>query len=165
MDANLAPLMLGLLAAFSLGMGYVFFSAWRLQRAVAGNVIAAVLTLRNLKADQFALFQEGLSEALASYHITQEQLDRAEPEVRYAVYAEALRRKQFRPGAGGKAFNALRSPLLARSSRTQIKVARMQAEAEHKTVLTELDAVTSSPAPAVLQGSDAAGDGRSQHRA
>lgn len=148
MDANLAPLMLGLLAAFSLGMGYVFFSAWRLQRAAAWNVVAAVLTLRSLKAEQFALFQQGLSEALASYHITQEQLDKTEPDVRYALYAEALRRKQFHPCIGDKPFKALRSPLLARSSRTQIKLARRHAEAEYKTVLTELDAASPLPAQA-----------------
>ena len=155
MDANLAPLMLGLLVAFSLGMGYVFFSAWRLQRAVAWNVVAAVLTLRNLKPDQVAQFRESLAETLNSFKLTQEQLDRAEPDVRYAFYAEALRRKQIQPTLGGKPFNALRSPLLARSSRTQIKVARIHAETEHATVLTELDVASSSSPQSSAQGSAA----------
>lgn len=152
MEANLAPLMLGLLVAFSLGMGYIFFSAWRLQRAVAANVVNAVLTLRDLRTEQLAQFQEGMAETLKSFKLSQEQLDRAEPDVKYAFYAEALRRKAIPPKGGGKPFNALRSPLLARSSRTQIRLARMHAEAEHSTVLSELDATAQGPTEAAIPG-------------
>ena len=110
MDANLVPLMMGLLAAFLAGMGYIMFSAWRMQRAVAWNVVQAVLTLRQLPPEQKALFEQGVADALKQFHLSHEQIQRAEPAVRYALYADAMRRQRIMPPGESRPFKALRSP-------------------------------------------------------
>jgi hypothetical protein len=139
LDAHLVPFMIGMLAALMVGMGYVSFSAWRSQRAVALNVVNAALTLWHLSPDQAALFQQGLAATLQSLHMTPETPERAGPGVKLAVYAESMRRQQIAPHGTDRPFKALRSPLLARSAAAQIKFARIQAEMTHSVALTELD--------------------------
>jgi hypothetical protein len=139
MNPSIIPLMIALTALLIVGLAYVVYTFWRFKNAVASNVVNAALVVQTAPPELRREIDTALEAILPAHRLSPESFARLSPEVRFALYSIALRRKGIHPPGSDKPFYPLSSPQLARSAGTQISFMRHQVESEHKVKLTELD--------------------------